>query len=52
MLSLIYDVATQEGNVNLNVEMLLKSILSYKVLSASSETLSELFDKMIKRFRS
>lgn len=52
MLSLIYDIATQEGNVGLNVEMLLKSILTYKVLSASSETLSELFSKMIKRFRS
>ena len=52
MLSLIYDVATQEGNTSLNVEMLIKSILTYKVLSASSETLSELFDKMIKRFRS
>lgn len=52
MLSLIYDIATQEGNTGLNVEMLIKSILTYKVLSASSETLSELFDKMIKRFRS
>jgi hypothetical protein len=52
MLSLIYDIATQEGNTGMNVEMLIKSILTYKVLSASSETLSELFDKMIKRFRS
>jgi len=52
MVSVIYDITTQEGNVGLNVEMLIKSILSYKVLSASSETLSELFSKMIKRFRS
>jgi hypothetical protein len=52
MVSVIYDITTQEGNVGLDVEMLIKSILSYKVLSASSETLSELFSKMIKRFRS
>jgi hypothetical protein len=52
MLSLIYDIAAQEGNTGMNVGMLIKSILTYKVLSASSETLSELFDKMIRRFRS
>lgn len=52
MLSLVYDIATQEGNDGLNVGMLIKSILGYKVLSASSGTLTELFDKMIKRFRS
>lgn len=52
MLSLIYDIAKQEGNSNLNTAMLIKSIFAYKVLSASSETLTDLFDKMIKRFRS
>lgn len=52
MLSLIYDIAKQEDNSNLNTAMLIKSIFAYKVLSASSETLTDLFDKMIKRFRS
>ena len=52
MISLIYDIATKQGDTSLDVGMLIKSILTYKVLSASSETLSEIFSKMIKRFRS
>jgi uncharacterized membrane protein len=50
--SLIYDIAKSNGDISSNVEMLVKTVLSYGIVVGGSETLRELFTKIIKRFRS
>lgn len=50
--SLLYDIAKSNGDVSSNVEMLIKTVLSYGLVVGGSETMRELFTRIIKRFRS